>query len=282
MKCLICGEKNVRKLKVVDSVQIFECKNCDLGFINQDVQRRTIDYDFEGYRLGEKNLRKRFDLLAGTLSQFKSRGDVLDVGGGFGLFSSILNQKGNYTIDILEPSLTPYYLRGTPARVIKNRYEDFIKGKRGKYDLILMMDVLEHFKNPLKNIKKAKNLLAKDGLLVIQTPNYKSLMAKLCRKWAWWMVEDHKFFFSPKSIALFLKKAGFKIEYFTSYEDWLDFKKNLDGNFTNIKNDLVRKTIKGAFFGLFIPFYFLLRQTLWKLHKGGLQFVIVQQRRGAV
>ena len=119
-----------------------------------------------------------------------------------------------------------------------------------------MMDVLEHFRNPLSNLKKAKSLLKKDGILVIQTPNYKSLMARICRDWAWWMVENHKFFFSPKSIKLLLEKVGIKIEYFFTYEDFKDFKKNLDGNFSNIKNDLPRKIFKAIFFTFLLLFIF--------------------------
>jgi len=98
------------------------------------------------------------------------------------------------------------------------------------------MDVLEHFKDPVANLKKAKLLLKEDGILVIQTPNYKSLMARICKDWAWWMIEDHKFFFSPKSLKKILNKSEFETESFKTYEDWEDFKKNLDGNFMEIKS----------------------------------------------
>ena len=139
------------------------------------------------------------------------------------------------------------------------------------------MDVIEHLENPLVNLKKLKLLLAPGGILIIQTPNYKSLMARICKDWAWWMIEDHKFFFSPKSLQKILYKAGFKSEYFMTYEDWYDFKKNLDGNFTGIKNNPLKKLIKGLFFSLFFPFYFLFRKMIWRLGYGGLMFVIAKK-----
>ncbi|OGK10048.1 hypothetical protein A2767_00255 [Candidatus Roizmanbacteria bacterium RIFCSPHIGHO2_01_FULL_35_10] len=285
-------------MRIEKAVQIYECLDCQLGFVEQNVSSLTRSYkddtngfyDFEGYREKENKLKKRFGSLIEEIIKYKKSGNVLDVGAGFGLFSSILTKNGKYQIDILEPNVERFYLRFISYNFYKTTLAKFLtltklrdRGdlsikRQGKlYDVIILMDVIEHLENPLVNLKKLKLLLAPGGILIIQTPNYKSLMARICKDWAWWMIEDHKFFFSPKSLQKILYKAGFKSEYFMTYEDWYDFKKNLDGNFTGIKNNPLKKLIKGLFFSLFFPFYFLFRKMIWRLGYGGLMFVIAKK-----
>ena len=283
MICQLCEKLEVRRLRIEKGIEIFECKNCLLAFTNNTtslirLQQSGKDlYDFNGYKKEERKLRKRFNRLIGIITRYKDSGKVLDVGAGFGLFSSILQSNANFKVDLIEPEQKLHYVNKLKFLLYKTTFEKY-KSKEKKYDCILMMDVLEHFSNPIANLEKAKSLLKADGILVVQTPNYKSLMAKICSEWAWWMVEDHKFFFSPKSIKLALEKAGFRETYFTAYEDWEDFKKNLDGNFEEITNNLVRKILKAIFFIFFIPFYFLVRKILWQCNYGGLMFLIVRKR----
>lgn len=281
MKCIICKNNKSRVIKKINGIDIFECQSCSLGFIDQN-QTKNLKaekyYNFKEYKKEENRLRKRYDKLASVICNIKPNGRVLDVGGGFGLFSSILNKQGKYHITILEPVNDPFYTKNTKIKIVKKNLEEFIFSEKNKFDIILMIDLIEHFKNPIRSLKLANNLLAKNGILVIQTPNYKSLMAKICKNWSWWMVEDHKFFFSPKSIQLLLKKLNYKIKYFKTYEDFYDFKKNLDGNFTDIKNGLLRKFIKGFFLTFFIPIYFLSRKFVWSIKGGGLIFLIVKLR----
>ena len=283
MKCPLCRKFNIRRLRIEKGVEIFECRHCELGFTNNVTklmrphQFGNTLYDFKGYKKEEKKLRERYGKLVQIITKYRNSGNVLDVGAGFGLFASILKKKGDFQIDIVEPVLKYRYIDITISNFFKTAFEKF-KAEGKKYDIVVLMDVLEHFGNPLNNLKKAKTLLKKDGILVIQTPNYKSLMASICKDWAWWMIEDHKFFFSPNSLRKILNKTGFKTEYFSTQEDFEDFKKNLDGNFANIENQLLRKTLKGFFFFFFIPIYFIFRKIIWKLNYGGLIFAISRRR----
>jgi 2-polyprenyl-3-methyl-5-hydroxy-6-metoxy-1,4-benzoquinol methylase len=49
----------------------------------------------------------------------------------------------------------------------------------GLYDLAIMIDVIEHLKNPVKVLKNIKKILSLHGKLVIITPNAKSLHRRL-------------------------------------------------------------------------------------------------------
>ncbi len=268
MFCPICHSQIKKIIKTVDNIKIYECVTCQLAIIPHQKKIKSQLYSFKSYKQQESYLEKRLLLLAGVIKRFVNKGRVLDIGGGFGQFCVILSKKGNYSIDLLEPFVKPYYLKNTPINLIKKSYEKFT-GKKN-YDLILMMDVLEHFKEPLVILKKTRLFLNKNGYLVIQTPNYQSLMAKICKNWSWWMVTDHKYVFSLKSIKLILKKTGFKIVFLKTYEDFIDFKKNFDGNFSN-------RFFKILFYPFFFSFYLIFRPLLWKFGYGGAIFLIAKK-----
>jgi len=200
---------------------------------------------------------------------------LLDIGAGFGHLSSILNKLGRFQINLVEPLVKPKYLLDKNITLHKTDYEHFLS--KQKFDLVLMVDVIEHFQNPVRNLLRTKKILKKRGYLMIQTPNYKSLMAKICRNWSWWMPQDHKLLFSIRSIKNILETSGFQTVFLMTYEDFHDFKKNLDGNFVGIKNKLLKKLSKGVFLTLFIPIYFLFRQIIWRLGYGGLIFLVAKR-----
>ncbi|NMB83674.1 class I SAM-dependent methyltransferase [Candidatus Roizmanbacteria bacterium] len=285
----------VRRIGTAD---LFECQRCRIVKIkNGKVDKKKLEelYCLKDYLTNEKRQRKKFSKLATIVVKKGNYSKVLDVGSGYGLFVQILanrisknikssknlggsfsgNNNNRLSIDAVEPSQRPYFLP-KDACVYKQTYERFLQSANKKYDLVLMMDVLEHFDEPLKNLVRTKKILDEKGILVIQTPNYQSLIQRLCPGWSWWMVEDHRYLFSVKSIKDILKRAGYEIEFFRTYEDYYSFKKNLDGNFTSIENIFLRRTIKLIFFSCFIPLYFIFRPILWFFGYGGLIFLVVR------
>src|SRR3989338_9190978 len=105
MICQLCKKLRVRSLRKVKGVEIFECRKCQLGFIDQNTElhnelyqniRKNNLYDFQEYSRSENNLRKRFQKLVGEILKYKNSGRVLDVGAGFGLFFSFFQNLGNF------------------------------------------------------------------------------------------------------------------------------------------------------------------------------------------
>lgn len=276
MKCFICQGK-LKTIKEIKSVNISECDKCKLAFLNKNIKSEETLYSLNNYQKEEKKLRQRIVKLGKLIIAYINQGRLLDIGAGFGLFSLILTKLGDFRVETLDSSIYPYYLKKVGVNFIHHQinYQEFLKKKNNKkYDLLLMIDILEHFKNPLAILKKTRKLMKDNSYLVIQTPNYQSLMAKICVNWSWWMIEDHKVVFSSQSIKKILNLTGYQIVYYKTYEDWFDFKKNLDGNFSGIKNLLIRKVFKIFFLFLFIPCYFLLRHLLWYWGYGGAIFLI--------
>lgn len=283
-KCPICNNRRLSKLKVVDGIPILECKKCQLGISSRnkkiDLYHTKVLYDSKQYRKSEERQVKKFEHIAKLVKSLNIK-SVLEVGAGYGLFSKILSQNKKLSLEIVEPYLKPIYAKSIKNIKIHNvTFDDFFKKTKTRkvYDLVVFLDVFEHLVEPREVLKKVKKLLNKDGDLLILLPNYRSLMAKICRNWSWWMIEDHKWHFSPQSMEKLLVSEGFKLEILSSFEDFYDFKKNLDGNFEKVRLSLIRWIQKGFFFLFFLPLYFLFRKMLWKLNYGGLLLVIA--RRG--
>lgn len=286
-QCIICGSKKLLPIKVINGTKILECGVCTLAVTGN---KRKSDshylynssnfYKLENYENIDKKQVNKFKRIISLLEHNLHKGEILEVGAGFGLLSSLLHNNPKYKITALEPNLPLEYLKGKKdIQSIKSTYEEYLVKSKKKYDAILFIDVLEHFKDPSAIIEKTQNIMKSDGILIINLPNYKSIMAKLISNWSWWMIEDHYFHFSKKSLNKFLNKNGFTVKKIDSYESVLDFKKNLDGNFMEISNPLTRKVMKGFTFLVFFPIYFLSRHIFWKLGKGGLLVAVAQNKK---
>jgi len=77
--------------------------------------------------------------------------------------------------------------------------------------VITMWDVIEHFTDPLRELRESHRLLKKGGLICIHTMNVESPLARLMGpRWPW-LMEMHLYYFSPRTLREMLKKAGFTV-----------------------------------------------------------------------
>ena len=99
---------------------------------------------------------------------------ILDFGCGSGNFLKYLYDLGYKDLTGVEISdILPN--RELESKSIKI-YKELPKYK--KYDLILMMDVLEHIKDDVKIIKKLKSHLSNSGSIILSVPTYQFLWSK--------------------------------------------------------------------------------------------------------
>lgn len=279
--CPICLNRFSGKLKPKIGFDILLCSQCGVGITTKSQSNSYLNPDRLGYSkksyIDPKNIerqaRKFIDILKFSNIEYANR-DVLDIGGGYGLLSKILHSRGA-NVSILEPVLEPVLIRDSRVRWIKKNVEEFLSSSSEQYDVIFMLDVLEHLEDPVKILINLKMRLRNGGWVILNVPNRSSFMAKICRSWAWWMPEDHKFHFNKQSVKFLAEKSGYKIVGTQTFESLYDFKKNLDGNFSHISNPLLRKTKKLFFFIGFISLYLIFRPLIHKLGYGGLLSVVI-------
>jgi 2-polyprenyl-3-methyl-5-hydroxy-6-metoxy-1,4-benzoquinol methylase len=86
-----------------------------------------------------------------------------------------------------------------------------------KYDLILMLNLIEHVRRPDEVLSKARSLLTPGGLILIKTPNYDALDARIFRhrSWGGYHAPRHFVLFDRDSFTRVAKDQGLHVKSFT-------------------------------------------------------------------
>ena len=99
-----------------------------------------------------------------------------------------------------------------------------VRNSNGRFDRILLIDVLEHLRNPDRLLEDSKTLLESRGKLIISVPNAVNLTVRLMVLFGRFEYSNrgildwsHLRFFTARSIRALLEKHGFRISghYFT-------------------------------------------------------------------
>tara|TARA_Y100000034_G_scaffold136780_1_gene215721 strand:+ start:4303 stop:5013 length:711 start_codon:yes stop_codon:yes gene_type:complete len=114
------------------------------------------------------------DLLYLFLKRYKINGNILVVGFGTGEDLKLINKFGKVSgIDINKDTL-----KFIDKKIRKNLViGDFAihTYKKGSFDCIIMLDVLEHIKNDKEALKKIHRILKKNGKLILSVPAFQFL-----------------------------------------------------------------------------------------------------------
>ena len=257
------------------------CLNCHILYTitqNKKTQVAESFYSGEyiaGYTSRELELKDRFRQHLSRIEKYKQGGRLLDIGCSLGFFLQVVEQTSQYPWKVVgvEPNtkLISYAKKGIKGKVLKGMITK-LPFHGNTFDCITGFDVLEHDINLQKNLSEIKRVLKRNGILVIQSPNYKSLMVLLTgRHWDWWTPPDHVLHFSFDFLVGYLKQNDFEILEKFTYEKPKDF-------LLNIKGKIGRNYLLKVLFYLSIPLLLILEQISWLFNFGGLSFVIAKRR----
>ena len=135
---------------------------------------------------------------------------LLDVGCYIGVFIEIAAQHGWDAWGIEPSQWAAEQARGQGLNVIAGTLEAANLPDES-FDVVTMWDVIEHVTDPLAEIRRAHRLLRPGGLIVIHTMDIDSLFARVMGpRWPW-LMEMHIYYFSQRTMAAMLDKAGFSV-----------------------------------------------------------------------
>lgn len=204
------------------SFDIYKCVFCKLLLKKQNQTSFSNYYD-KGYYLGsnqyyyiderkyERYFKEVWQARVTTIKKFKSPpAKVLDVGCSFGGFvrTFLEHQYDAEGMDIssfaIAEAKKDFRLRN---RLFCSDLLNFSSKK--KYDIITLIEVLEHLPYPDLVFQKLSELLNPNGLLVIQTANFEGLQAILQGRNYHYFLPGHLFYYSKSNLISFLKSFGF-------------------------------------------------------------------------
>lgn len=229
--CLVCGANDFETVSQNGQFglpsHVVICKNCGFSYLNPRWTKARYDHfyteEYDRYYrpevLTQNDENYRYEPVKKILSRFKDRNiqlkldHVLDIGCGMGHALIYLRKNqfpsGNY--DAIEPSenCKTYLIENGINYLSNDVFSGWEKSAVGKYDLIIMRHVLEHFHEPFEVLKKAQEALAEKGILFVAVPNSfhptKPLRSHFFRV-------VHISYFSTVSLGNLLRKAGLEIQ----------------------------------------------------------------------
>ena len=215
MVCRICtNEKGLKTLQVLKA-QYISCPMCRCLFVDP-YPGRAMNTAFKGVetvaRLEEEDNRrrpyflKRLVRLERRLEESPQGARLLEVGCGAGILVQEARKRG-WSVDAVELSaeLAARARANNPgAEIITGDIQDQEPRGRG-YDAVICLDVLEHVLSPMAAVECFREMLRPGGLLMLQTPNTRSLRARMQgKKWDMLDPDQHLNLFSPDALRVLL------------------------------------------------------------------------------
>ena len=196
-----CGLGRVREMPPADVIA---------GYYQNDYYRPDGGRRFAGAmeRLSTWFKRRRARRIAALLPA----GRALDVGCERGVFLDELRRLG-WQVSGTQLS-RPATASATTELGLDVRYGELpsLNFPPESFSLATYFHVLEHLPRPGNYLAETHRLLARDGLLVVELPNFESLTARLFHKhWFGLDLPRHLYHFSPRSLVMLLAAHGFSV-----------------------------------------------------------------------
>ena len=232
--CALCGTAPAT-LRFSDGPhRVLDCQGCGLTYLSPRLSEESLladvydesywrspapkDRGYGDYRgeaaLYRRSFARRWEELS---PRFPARPEgppyrLLDVGCAAGYFLDVVAAEG-WEVRGVEPSrpiADEARRRHGAAAVHVGTLEQLPAW--GGFDLITLWDVLEHVPDPVATLKRARQLLAPGGTLVVETQNIDSALARLLgRRWHHFKHREHLVHFNPRTLRQAFEAAGLEV-----------------------------------------------------------------------
>lgn len=228
INCNACGSNNCQQIceegKFGLPTNVVLCKECGLGYLNPRWNNESYMhfYRYEYDKYYRPKLYDATDLIIDKENHIIKRleslnlmpnnvDNILDIGSGEG--QNIKNFKSRFIeseLYAIEPSLkSQKHLEKIGVTIISDNVDSpWSSDFNGKFDIIIMRHVLEHFMHPVQVLKKINDVLSPSGIVYIAVPNNLKPTQNLRKSW---FRNVHAFYFNKYSLKNLLDIADLKI-----------------------------------------------------------------------
>ncbi len=218
--CPLCGGPESFPLHQEGSFQMVRCSSCQFIYLNPRPTSEFLLRFYQDYlpengssiKAWQRMMEPVFKKAANLIQQYKEKGELLDVGSGFGFFLSEMKNRGWDVTGIEISQKAMDYARDVlgltihPGPLEKANFPD------NYFDAVTGFYVIEHLPYPMVFLRECHRILKPGGLLLLRYPHttpIKNLLQIFGIKNRLYDLPAHLSDFSPKMIQRCLEKIGF-------------------------------------------------------------------------
>lgn len=226
--CNLCGSSERQPFCPENGLGLVQCQQCGLVYVSPRpdstelyaLYGETYFHNNESgvvgytdYIADEQNIRQTSNRRLKHLEQFVKPGQMLDVGCATGFFIDEAKKRGWQVQGLDVSSFAVEYAREHFGLDVRHGSFTELEYPQAAYDLVSLWDVIEHVPDPTAYVRRAAELLRRDGIVVLATPDVDSIPAKLAgKRWVGYKLsEEHIYYFSVKTLTKMLNDAGFDV-----------------------------------------------------------------------
>lgn len=252
--------------------RVVRCRDCTHVFcspIPKGIHKNYKDVIDQEYLRHSQTRNLSAKEVLNLIKRYVSSGTLLDVGCATGDFLSVAKDFG-YSSEGLELSRwSSKIARNRGFRVYQEGLQSLSRKFPGKYDVITLLGVIEHFESPAKEMKYLNSLLKPNGFLVIWTGDVNGLMSRLLgRRWWYWQGQ-HIQYFSSLSLNCLARNSGFAHIVTKRYP--------IPATYEQMENSLSRYEFHNIASAIIKPFFAL--KPIWYLRLSGEMLWIGKKRK---
>jgi 2-polyprenyl-3-methyl-5-hydroxy-6-metoxy-1,4-benzoquinol methylase len=229
--CPICGAAQAERLAEEFGLGVNRCGQCGLVYVSPRLSEHQHHYHggreailakygpiLRGERAHNRDPNYRQELA--VLARLRPSGRLLDVGTHCGFFLRMARGMG-WELEGVEPSPAAALAREFFGLQVHRGQLEQLGLPDETYDLVTLIDVIEHLDRPLPLLREVHRLLKPDGLLFVKTPNarynlFKHLIARRVlrlRGIEIFDAKEHVVQYTRETLGWVLDQAGFDLAY---------------------------------------------------------------------
>jgi SAM-dependent methyltransferase len=223
--CSICGRRAPsREIFARNGFPIRRCDACGVGMaVVEDFDPEkyyTSDYfkghhtdGYNDYPATERILRREFaQTLAALRSLGPTGGKLLEIGCAYGFFLDEARRFYDvYGVEISRDAVASCHARGMTNVVAGTLDKGWLEAN-GPFDVVVMLDVIEHLQRPDRAVQQAAEHLRPGGLMVATTGDFGSVYARHAGpRWRLMTPPQHLWFFTVEALSRLGERFGLRI-----------------------------------------------------------------------
>jgi SAM-dependent methyltransferase len=200
----------------------YRCPSCDLIFVRRKEDIKTIiayyqNCYFDDHNEDQMSGRRAniYRVILDVLEDYKKPGSLLDVGCGCGFFLQEARERGWQVLGVDPSEKSIAYAKSQIGDAVVCGTLDDIPTDR-RFDAIILINVLDHMVDACRQLQKAQDLLAPEGILYLRFPNgsFHSFVRRLssmllAKQFIYPLIVFHEYAITPRAIKRYLGDMGF-------------------------------------------------------------------------